>query len=394
MKDGLLLKAIIDTAIDGIITIDQFGIIETMNPAALKLFEYKEEDVIGKNISTLMPAPHKSNHDAYIHHYITTGEKKIIGIGREVMGQKRSGKLFPFRLSVSEVKLGTRTIFTGIVHDLTEQKEAENQLKHYTDELENIVASRTRTLNEVVKKLELGREETHRALEKEKELNHLKTRFVSTASHEFRTPLSSIKLSASLIDKYAKQKECDNIQKHTHKIKQSVNYLTDILNDFLSADKLEEGRVHNMPTEFDLVEFAQTLKEEMQGIARPGQFIVHQHTGTTSNVILDEHLLKNCVVNLISNSIKYSPENSIIEFNTKIDDDYIYISVKDNGIGIPESDQKNLFEPFFRANNAGNVQGTGLGLNLVTKYINLMNGSIEFTSQLNKGTKFRLKFSK
>src|SRR5476649_1866994 len=126
----------------------------------------------------------------------------------------------------------------------------------------------------------------------------------------------------------------------------------------------------------------------MQLIAKQNQNIIYQHTGISSMINLDQNLLKNCIFNLISNSIKYSGENTFIEFNTEINEDNYIITVKDNGIGIPETDQKHLFEAFFRAHNTGNISGTGLGLNIVARYTALMNGSIEFKSSINKGTLF------
>ncbi len=231
------------------------------------------------------------------------------------------------------------------------------------------------------------------SLEKEKELNQLKTRFVSMASHEFRTPLSSVQLSASLIEKYAEKPDKNNIIKHTGKIKNSVGQLTGILNDFLSLEKLEAGKTQAEFQEFDIVKFSEDLIEEMQMIAKQNQNIVYQHTGTLSTVNLDPALLKNSVINLISNAIKYSGENTFIEFNTELGDSGLLITVKDNGIGIPEEEQKNLFEPFFRAHNTGNIPGTGLGLNIVKRYVELMNGQVVCKSAQDKGTTVTLIFN-
>lgn len=393
MDGGRLLAAIIDHAIDGIITIDNRGNVESINPAALELFGYQAEEVIGHNISMLMPEPDRGNHDGYLHNYQTTGHKKIIGIGREVMGLKKNGETFPFRLAVSEVWLKDKNIFTGFIHDLSREKAAEDMLKQHATELEHKVSERTRDLISLVSELEKAKAEVSKSLEKEIELNQLKSRFVSMASHEFRTPLSSVQLSASLIEKYSERPDDKaNIIKHTNKIKSAVQLLTSILNDFLSLEKLEAGIVVMNKQYINLVELAEEITEEMQLICKKNQHIVYQHTGEIGHFTLDPNLLKNALVNLISNAIKYSGEDTLIEFTTCIDDEGCLISVKDNGIGIPEEDQIHLFEPFFRAHNTGNIPGTGLGLNIVKRYIELMAGQMEFESEVHKGTSFRVSF--
>lgn len=249
-----------------------------------------------------------------------------------------------------------------------------------------------KVLVETIHALEAAKEKVSLSYEKEKELSSLKSRFVSMASHEFRTPLSSIQLSTVLIEKYAQQLDTENIKKHTVKITASVNSLVEILNDLLLLEKLEAGTVKPSYSTFDLVKLAESISEEMQLLTKPNQQIIYQHTGETSLVKLNVQLLKNCIINLITNSIKYSGENTFIEFNTEINATTVKICVKDNGIGIPEEDQKYLFEAFFRAHNTGKVPGTGLGLNIVTRYTKLMNGKISFQSRLKQGTSFTITF--
>ena len=392
MEKATLLKAIIESAIDGIITIDNRGLIESLNPAALRLFGYDAPEVIGKNISVLMPEPDKSAHDGYLERYDRTGEPRIIGKGREVRGLRKDGTTFPFRLAVSEVQYEDRKIYTGFVHDLSKEKEAEEQLREYAAKLEELVDERTNSLKELITALREAKEEVSVSLEKEKELGQMKSRFVSMASHEFRTPLSSVQLSASLIQKYAEPFDSIPIKKHVNKIKNAVGNLTTILNDFLSLEKLEAGRVEVNLSNFDLVKLSEEVTEEMQMIAKQNQHIIYQHTGAKSMVHLDQNLIKNCMINLISNAIKYSGENTFIEFNTEINEKGCKVIVKDNGIGIPEADQVYLFEPFFRAHNTGNIPGTGLGLNIVRRYSNLMKGTLQFKSIINQETTFILSF--
>ena len=392
MENTALLKAIIDNAIDGIITIDEYGIIETINPAGCTLFDYTEQEVIGKNIAMLMPEPDKGQHDRYLKTYKETGKAHIIGIGREVKGLTKSGVIFPFRLGISEVQYSGRKIYTGFIHDLTREKEAEANVEVYATHLEEQIEGRTQTLMASVSNLEEANSKVNQILEKETELGLLKSRFVSIASHEFRTPLSSILLSIILIEKYSGDCINPNIAKHIGKIKTSVGNLTGILNDFLSVERLEAGAFKPALSVFDILQFAEEITEEMQLVAKEKQQIIYQHTGIQSKVKLDIALLKNAVINLISNAIKYSGEDSFIEFNTVISEGNLTILIKDNGIGIPEGDHKHLFEAFFRAHNTGSIPGTGLGLHIVTRYIHLMQGTISFESKVNHGTTFTLSF--
>lgn len=392
MNSAKLLSSIIETAIDGIITIDSFGIVETINPAALKLFGYEADEVIGQNIKILMPEPDRSRHDMYIQNYQKTGVKKIIGIGREVLGRKKDGTTFPFRLAVSEVVYDNFSIFAGFIHDLSKEKKIEEDLFRHLEELENTVENRTKDLRESVQELEQAKMEVSNSLMKEIELNQLKSRFVSMASHEFRTPLSAVQLSASLIEKYVQKEDTSNILKHTYKIKNSVQLLNSILSDFLNLERLESGKIAVNKESVNLVSLAEEITEEMQLICKKNQHILYQHTGSTGMFLLDSNLIKNAIINLISNAIKYSGEDSFIQFMTEIEDDSCTIMVSDNGIGIPKEEQIHLFEAFFRANNTGSIPGTGLGLNIVKRYISLMGGEVTFESEVGKGTTVTLKF--
>ncbi|MDX5346355.1 MAG: response regulator [Hymenobacteraceae bacterium] len=276
-----------------------------------------------------------------------------------------------------------------------------NEIQKLNEELEQRVVARTQELADVIRKLEQTNKnlkqtqiELRKALEKEKELHELKSRFVTIASHEFRTPLSTVLSSASLISKYHTEADDDKRQKHVERIKSAVSNLTNILNDFLSISRMEEGKIYNVPTPIELEDFAKCVIEEMQGFLKPGQKINYQHAGSATTVNLDKQLLKNVFLNLLSNASKYSTENQTIWFNTEITPDEICVTVKDEGIGIPEADQTHLFTPFFRAKNVTNIQGTGLGLNIVKRYIEIIGGTLQFESELDKGTTFIATFPK
>jgi two-component system sensor kinase FixL len=379
MENAALLSGIIENAIDGIITIDEWGVIESINPSACQLFGYLPTNVIGQNITMLMPLPDKEHPDDYSNNYPRDEIARMIGMGREVTGLTKDGTVFPFRLGLSAVKYSGRRIYTGFIHDLSREKEAELKLKEYAADLEQQVQKRTQELSV--------------SLEKEKEVSLLKSRFVSIASHEFRTPLTAIQLSSYLIAKHAEAPaNTSQIDKHVGLIQSAVANLTTILNDFLSLEKLESGKELAKYQAINLVDFCEGITEEMQALTKQNQHIIYQHTGLNNLVTLDKGLLKNCIVNLISNAIKYSGEDTFIDFNTEINHEKCIITIRDNGIGIPDADHKHLFEAFFRADNTGSIPGTGLGLNIVARYTNLMNGSIEFSSKVNEGTVFTISF--
>lgn len=392
MENAALLVAIIQNATDGIITIDKLGRIESINPAACKLFEYAAIEVIGCNVSMLLPLEDRRDHAAFFKTFKLLKVANTSEAGRELYGLKKSGSVFPFCLGLSEVQYSGRKIYTGFIHDLTREKASEVQLKEYAGQLELDVLGRTQSLNATVKALEQAKEEVSMSLMKEKELGLLKSRFVSIASHEFRTPLTSIQLSTSLIEQYTQTTTSSSVAKHIQKINVAVGNLTGILNDFLSIEKLEAGMQEVAADVFDLVKLAEDITEDMQAMAKPNQNIIYQHTGTESTTRLDRNLVKCCIVNLISNAIKYSGEHTFIDFNTEISKKGCMITIRDDGIGIPKADHKHLFEAFFRAHNTGTIPGTGLGLNIVARYVGLMGGSVDFKSSINQGTRFTITF--
>jgi len=375
LKDlALRLQGIIDTAIDGIITIDNRGNIETINRAAAEMFGYSPTDVVGNNVKMLMPQPYRREHDGYLNRYHETKEKRIIGIGREVKGQRKDGTTFPFRLAVGEVILNDRIMYTGIIHDLTDVHIAREQMITLNNELEQRVIDRT--------------EELSLALSKEKEFSELKSRFVTMASHEFRTPLSTILSSAALIGRYTESDQQANRDKHIKKIKSSVTHLTGILNDFLSLSKLEEDKVVASRSLVNLEEIVKEIIEEVASLIKGSQTIEHSIDVSVIEISTDPRILKNILFNIISNALKYSPKDGKVQCAIKQNDGNLIMEISDNGIGIPKADQPHMFERFFRASNVETIQGTGLGLNIVKQYVNLLNGDIAFTSSEGKGTNF------
>ena len=235
-------------------------------------------------------------------------------------------------------------------------------------------------------------QEIYNALIKEKELNDLKSKFVSMASHEFRTPLSSIQSSATLIKRYDAENQQDKREKHIGKITSNVKNLNLILNDFLSLEKIEGGLIKNKPQQLNLRDFIMEILEETSPLKKSDQSILLELEHKTEEVSLDPFLLRNILNNLLSNAFKYSSEGGTIKLCSK-EVDNLKIFIVDEGIGISEQDQLQLFGRFYRASNATNIQGTGLGLNIVKRYAQIMNAEISFKSVLHEGSTFVISFN-
>jgi signal transduction histidine kinase len=218
----------------------------------------------------------------------------------------------------------------------------------------------------------------------------MKSRFITTTSHEFRTPLSTILSSAKLIGRYSDENGQENRLKHINRIETSVVNLNNIIHDLLTWSKLEENKIIFRPENFNLTDLAKEVLEEVQVVSKKDQNIYFEHEGKLCHVMLDPTFIKNILINLLSNALKYSKEGQSVFLKTKIFENELSITVKDQGIGIPEEDRKNLFERFFRANNVEAIQGTGLGLNIVKKYVELMEGTIDFESTVDKGSVFKI----
>ena len=231
-----------------------------------------------------------------------------------------------------------------------------------------------------------------KALIKEQELNELKSRFISMASHEFRTPLSAISTSAILIAKQNMPGKEEKREKYVNQIQSNVRNLVDILNDFLSLSKLEEGKVRAKPEQFNLVEFTENLIQGMKPNRKRDQKINLRSNREAIPIYLDPKLMRHVLINLLSNAIKYSEEGTEILLSLEYSDDLVSVAVTDQGIGIPIEEQANLFDRFFRAENSTNIQGTGLGLHIVKQYTELMGGTVRFKSEMGKGATFIVEF--
>ncbi len=405
-----MLQEIVAFSVDSILVINNRGVIQYINDATLKMFLYEREDLIGQKINILMPEPDRTNHDQYIENYERTRKKKIIGIGREVVALKSNGQKFSCLLSISEVKVDEEVFYTGILHDISALKATEEELIVLNKSLEAKVSERTKMLSEVVTKLqqtnsdlinevelrkkteielENSKDELKKSLEKEMELSNLKSRFLTMASHEFKTPLSTILSSANLIKKYNDIDEDEKVDIHLSKINNTIQHLTTILNDFLSLGKWDEGKIRIQKEAFSFLNLIENVTGNLNTSLKTGQVIKTEVIDVT--IYTDRELLKNSLINLISNASKYSKENQEITVSNFVEKENLVIEVKDLGIGIPQNAFVSIFERFFRASNVINIEGTGIGLNLVKNYITILGGEVSFTSEEGRGSTFIIK---
>ncbi|MBZ4192017.1 PAS domain-containing sensor histidine kinase [Niabella beijingensis] len=391
-SDNYRYEALFNQASMGIIVVNSAAAIQSANPFALRLFGYTLEEVLGRSIEMLIPGRYHHRHvrhrEAYIHH----PKNRPMGVGMDLFAVKKDGSEFPVEVSLSNYQDQEEQYVIAFISDISVRKKAEAAVEELNNKLESTVEQRTRELTIAMQELEHSKDELAKSLEKEKELGELKSRFVSIASHEFRTPLSTVLSSTYLIEKYTAAEDQPRREKHLQRIVSSVQLLTDILNDFLSVGKIEEGKIQVRFSHFDLQELIAGVAREMENNLKKEQQLIYRHTGETE-VYLDASLLKHIVMNLISNASKFSPEGGRIEVTTSCHEGNVTLSVKDHGIGISREDQKHLMERFFRAANAGNIQGTGLGLHIISKYTELMNGSIQCISELEQGTEFIITFN-
>lgn len=395
-------REIFQSMSEGIIMVHGSGKIAVANPVAEKIFGYSKNELTDMDVEHLLPERYRKGHSMFRMQFNANPIPRRMGAGRDLVALRKDGTEFPVEISLSYTTVKGELMIMVFISDISLRKNAENALRQseeqlivYAAELEQKVHHRTEALNATILKLEQevierqkAEEEARRALEKERELNELKTKFVSIASHEFRTPLSTVMSSASLIQKYKEKGELDKVDKHVHRIKSSVNHLTSILNDFLSLGKLEEGKVEILKETIDLEEFLQEIHEDVRSFLKEGQQLHVKCDGASKYIDTDPRIVRNIMFNLLSNASKYSDANRNIYLSCARDENRIVFTVKDEGIGIPAEDQKHLFDRFFRASNAGNIQGTGLGLNIVRRYAELLNGEITFTSEYGSGSTF------
>ncbi len=399
------IESLFENATEGIILTNRSGEIVLMNPAAEKMFGYHKGEIIGSSIEILIPEKHKPHHGELREEFYKNPGNRAMGIGRDLNGRKKDGSNIPVEVSLSHYKRDDELFVIAFLVDITKRKEVEqnlidkqselekvtNDIRKLNTELELKVDERTHILKEALQRLEQSQNELSEALDKERQLNEIKSRFVSMASHEFRTPLSAVLSSASLLSKYNKESEQEKRDRHITRIKESVKHLNDILEDFLSLGRLDEGRIAADPSEFNINETITDTLSNFKLLLKKGQHFNKNFEGIEI-CYADKKLLRNILINLISNAIKFSVEGSSIDIGVTVNENQGVITITDHGIGISKEDQQHLFSSFFRGSNALNIQGTGLGLHIVKRYIDLMSGTVHLQSEQGKGTTVIISF--
>lgn len=330
-----------------------------------------------------------------INYTLQTGNSLINGEGK--ISLLINGNTRNFDLLVSTVFVRNRdskTVLVTIV-DITDRKKAELELELYKNHLEEIVKTRTAELDHANKTLinEFEKEKEYelmlqKSLEKEKELSELKSRFISTASHEFRTPLTSVMSSAELIQRYGDNWSIEKRNNHIERIKNSVDYLTKLLDEVLTISRAETGKILFNPQMIDFYDHCIAIIQEAKLHCSDKHQFVFEYSLSKNNYMLDEKLIKFIILNLLSNAFKYSPNGGEVRLDISGGEQYITIKVKDNGIGITDADRIHLFEPFHRGKNIDEIPGTGLGLSIVQKSVEIHEGKISYNSIIGKGTTF------
>ena len=348
-------QAILDNVVDGIITINEKGSIQSFNPASERIFGFSKDEVLGKNVKFLMPEPYHSEHDRYLNNYLSSGVAKIINIGREVEGLRKDKTVFPLELAISEVYVGEDRLFTGIVRDISERKRFENALKD--------------------------------AKERADSANLSKSRFLANMSHEIRTPMNAILgYSQILLRNPDLNRDIRDIIKTMGRSGQN---LLALINEILDISKIEAGKMELKPVNFDL----QTLIKEMDSLFAL-RCIEEQLTWNVNNLLNattvygDETKLRQVLINLIGNAVKFTDSGEIRLSVTPLEQNIYQFEVKDTGEGIPLESQKHIFEPFQQDESGHKKGGTGLGLAICQKQLELMDSKLQLESEPNQGARF------
>lgn len=337
-----------------IFMIDKNGYIINWYRGAENVLGYSKVEIIGKHISVFYTV---ADIEQGLVDYNLKTATAMGSVETEGWRVKKDGSKFWADIIITAINDEKANVqgFTVVARDYTLHKKAEDEIKN--------------------------------ALEKERELSEMKSNFVSMASHEFRTPLSSILSSASLITQYTTTEQQDKRERHVKRISFSVSNLISILDEFLSLEKIEEGKVEAKIQIFNLKELITQLLIDIKTASRPAQVITYEHDGE-ERVNSDISFITHIVTNLTTNAVKYSSENTPVSVHTEVTGGIIRIRVKDEGMGISEEDQKRLFERFFRSASVANIQGTGLGLHITKRYVDLMKGTIKVKSVVGKGSEF------
>lgn len=395
-------KVLFEAVSEGVIVVDNKQKIVATNASAERMFRFAKSELINQPLDILIPQQYRHTHSNHVDGFMAHKESRRMGHGRDLYGARKDGSTFPVEAGLNPLEINGETFIMALVIDISVRKEQEFQLQELNSQLEKKVIERTKELSntvdalktvnverdtEIKKRIE-AQNKTKNALKKEKELNELKTKFLSLVSHEFKTPLSGILTSAMLLGKYKLTEQQENRDKHVKIITDKVQYLNSILNDFLSIEKLEIGILNYKYNTFKISKVVNEVVYNANMLLKEGQIINYPENIDEYSMFQDEKIVELALSNLVNNAIKYSPENTLVDIQIKQDDTLTTFKIKDNGIGVPENDQKMIFSRYFRAENALLTQGTGIGLNIVKNHLENLGGSIFFESEQNKGSIF------
>lgn len=345
------MRAIFENAVDAIITIDDHGVMERLNPAAERLFGYTEEEAIGKNVSMMMPAPYREQHDGYLAHYLQTGEKKIIGKGREVVGMRKNGSTFPMDLAVAEMRIGDRRMFTGVVRDISERKRAEEQRKVLMEEISSA--------------------------------NEELTSFAYVVSHDLKAPLRAIGSLANWLSTDYADKFDEEGKEHMRLLVNRVHRMGNLIDGILQYSRV--GRVKESLTAVDL----NKMVSEVIDLLAPPQGMTVKIENRLPMIVAEPTRIQQVFQNLISNAIKYMDKpNGTVTVNCADDGRQWTFSVADNGPGIEQRHFERIFQLFQTLAPRDKVESTGVGLALVKKIIEMYRGKVWVESAVGQGTTF------
>lgn len=383
---------------EGVIIVNEQQQIVEANAAAAKMFGYSRDELIEQSLDILIPRKYHAGHGAHFNGFMKQRETRQMGHGRDLHGAHKNGTTFPVEAGLNPFSIKDENYVMALVIDITVRKQQEAKIQELYVDLEQKVIQRTQELSETIAKLEAenklriqAEKDAKTALKREQELNELKTKFLSLVSHEFKTPLSSILTSSMLLGKYKLTEQQAKRDRHIKIISDKVHYLNNILNDFLSVEKLEKGKVNYKLSTFKVSKVINEVVYNANMLLKDGQQINYPEDIDGFSLFQDEKIIELALSNVVNNAIKYSSENTIIDISITQNDTTTTVKIKDNGIGIPEKEQKNIFNRYFRAENALLVQGTGIGLNIVKDHLENLKGSISFESIENEGTTFTLK---
>lgn len=394
-KDDNIFNLLTEAVSEGILVVDKDQIIVATNSRTNDMFGYEEGELQGSSLVTLIPSSYHKAHEKHITNYNKEQSKRRMAQGRELFGLRKNQEQFPLEIGLNPISLYGSNYVMALIIDVTNIKEKEREIKELNADLEKKIKTRTTELRSTVSKLEKeirlrvsAEKKIKSALQKERELNELKTKFLSLVSHEFKTPLSGILTSATLVGKYSKEDQQDKRDKHLRTIIGEVRRLNNILTDFLSIERIEEGKELYRFSDFSLSKVVNEVIYNSNMLLKSGQHINYPQNVEDIVIRQDEKIISLVLTNLLNNAVKYSSEDAIIDLQVELVKNNIIFKVVDEGIGIPEKDQKHIFERYFRAENVLLNSGTGIGLHIIKGHLENLNGSITFKSKENVGSTF------